>query len=240
MKKLSIVVPCYNEAENLPKLLAAYDAAIIRDDIEVILVNNGSTDETAAVLTTLSRRYERFLHVVTIEKNQGYGFGIYTGLKAASAPFLGWTHGDLQTPPADVIRALAIIEENHNNPLLYVKGTRVGRPLFDRFFSWGMSVFETLYFGVPLHEINAQPNIFHRSFFETFSNPPDDFSFDLYVLCLAHRYNRTMIRFRVPFLKRQHGVSKWNTGIKSKWKFIKRTISFSVNLKMQFRGTHTK
>ena len=51
--KLSIVVPCYNEGENVTKVLAAYDAVIKRTDIEVLLVNNGSTDETPHVLERL-------------------------------------------------------------------------------------------------------------------------------------------------------------------------------------------
>lgn len=101
--KLSIVVPCYNEAENIPKLLAAYAEVITRNDLEIILVNNGSTDETAQVLMQLLPRYESFLKVVTVPVNQGYGFGILEGLRAATGEFIGWTHGDLQTPPRDVI-----------------------------------------------------------------------------------------------------------------------------------------
>ncbi len=238
MKKLSIVVPCYNEGENVVKLLAAYNQAIVRDDIEVVLVNNGSTDETGTILERVAASYSHFLTIVTVSTNQGYGYGILSGLQAATGEFIGWTHGDLQTPPSDVITALHIIEQNENNPSLYVKGTRNGRPIFDRFFSWGMGWFESIYLHAPLREINAQPNVFHRSFLDTFTNPPHDFSFDLYVLYMAHRHHLKLVRFPVAFLKRQHGTSKWNTGIKSKWKFIKRTISFSVKLKKQLETPH--
>lgn len=229
--KLSIVVPCYNESENIPKLLAAYAEVITRNDLEIILVNNGSTDETTQVLTQLLPRYESFLKVVTVPVNQGYGFGILEGLRAATGEFIGWTHGDLQTPPRDVIQALSIIEEKNSRPTLYVKGNRNGRPLFDEFFTVGMSIFESLYLGTKLSDINAQPNIFHKSFFARWDNPPHDFSLDLYVFYLARKQGLEIIRFTVPFLKRQHGSSKWNTGILAKWKFIKRTIKFSVELK---------
>jgi glycosyltransferase involved in cell wall biosynthesis len=229
--KLSIVVPCYNEAANLPHLLAAYAAVIVRDDIEVVLVNNGSTDTTADVLAELAPQYRRFLRIVTVPVNQGYGFGILSGLRATTSEYIGWTHGDLQTPPADVVRGLDLIEASTTPQRLYVKGTRVGRPLFDRFFTFGMSVFETLYLRCWLYDINAQPNIFPRSFFTTWENPPHDFSFDLYVLYTAKKANLHITRFVVPFLARQHGHSSWNTGLKSKWKFIKRTITFSLELK---------
>lgn len=229
--KLSIVIPCYNEAENLSKLLAAYGEVIKRSDVEILLVNNGSTDETSVLLTQLLPAYTSFLKVVTVPLNQGYGHGILVGLKEAAGEFIGWTHGDLQTPPRDVIRALEIIEQNNSRPNLYIKGTRTGRPLFDQFFTLGMSLFETVYLQTRLYDINAQPNIFHRSFFTTWHNPPTDFALDLYALYQAKQQRLQIIRFSVPFLKRQHGTSKWNTGLMSKWKFIKRTILFSRELK---------
>jgi len=232
--KLSIVVPCHNEAENLPMLVEAYAEAITRDDIEVIIVNDASTDTSSEVLSTLSAKHS-FLKIVTNEVSKGYGNAIITGLKEANGEFLGWTHGDLQTPPGDVLTALQIIESKGSPTDLYVKGNRYGRPLFDLFFTWGMSVFETIYMGVALYDVNAQPNVFHRSFVQGWTNPPNDFALDLYALYMAKKKGIKIVRYGVPFLKRQHGTSKWNTGLQSKWKFIKRTISFSIILKKQLR-----
>ena len=107
--KLSIIVPCYNEAENIPLLLDAYANSVLRDDVEVLLVNNGSTDNTAERLERIVSNYP-FLKVVEVKVNQGYGFGILSGLREASGEFIGWTHGDMQTSPRDVLRALKIIE----------------------------------------------------------------------------------------------------------------------------------
>ena len=90
-KKLSIVVPCYNESANIPALLEAYNSVITRDDIEVILVNNGSTDETSVVLENLLAQYTHFLRIVTVLENKGYGFGVLSGLKVSKGEFLGLT-----------------------------------------------------------------------------------------------------------------------------------------------------
>ncbi len=229
--KLSVVIPCYNESDNLAKLLTAYDQVIVRTDIEIILVNNGSTDQTSTQLEQLAASYARFLRVVTVPVNQGYGFGILEGLKIAQGEFIGWTHGDLQTPPGDIISALQILEQHNFSEQFYIKGNRQGRPLFDRFFTGGMSLFETLYFGVKMHDINAQPNIFHKNFYATWQSPPHDFAFDLFVLYSATKANLRVIRFPVQFPERQHGTSKWNTGLLAKWKFIKRTVTFSKSLK---------
>lgn len=161
--KLSIVVPCYDEAENIPLILKRFGEVIKRDDIEVILVDNGSRDSSAQVISRLLPAYS-FARTVHIETNQGYGYGVVEGLKACSGDFIGWTHADMQTDPADLIRALDIIEANDGDETLFVKGNRRGRPLSDQFFTNGMSLFETIYMGARLHDVNAQPNVFSRSF----------------------------------------------------------------------------
>lgn len=225
--KLSIVVPCYNEEENIPLILERFDEVINRDDVEVVLVDNGSTDNSAQVLADLLPKYA-FAGTTCVEVNQGYGYGILQGLKECRGEYIGWTHADMQTDPADVLKALDIIEREKG--LAFVKGNRKGRPLFDVFFTVGMSIFESLYLHQKLYDINAQPNIFPKVFFDSWENPPYDFSLDLYALYMARKKHLRVIRFPVIFPERIHGESKWNTGIKAKWKFIKRTIDFSVRL----------
>jgi len=115
----------------------------------------------------------------------------------------------------------------------YVKGDRKGRPIFDQIFTLGMSFFETIYLRTKLWDINAQPNIFHRNFFEGLSDIPNDFSLDLFFLYIAKKNGYKTIRFKVFFPPRLHGESKWNTGFSSKIKFIKRTFAFSFKLKKE-------
>jgi hypothetical protein len=140
----------------------------------------------------------------------------------------------MQTDPVDVLKALEIIEKQDNPKNSYLKGDRKGRPLFDQFFTMSMSAFETIYLGIKLWDINAQPNIFHKSFFKNIKdNCPKDFSLDLYFLYMAKKKGLDVIRFNVTFPKRIHGESSWNNGLASKWKFIKRTFAFSFQLKKE-------
>lgn len=228
--KLSIVVPCYDEAENIPLILKRFSEVIKRDDIEVILVDNGSRDNSAQVLDNLLPEY-CFARTIRIDINQGYGFGIVEGLKVCTGDFIGWTHADMQTDPADLIKALEIIEKNNNDKNLFIKGNRKGRSIFDQFFTSGMSIFETIYMGVKLYDVNAQPNVFSKDFFEVWKCPPKDFALDLYALYMAQKLGLHMERFDVIFPERIHGQSHWNVDFASKWKFIKRTIAFSRSLK---------
>ena len=179
--KLSIVVPCYNEEKNIHLILEKFDKVIRTDDIEVILVNNGSTDNSEEIFNKLVPKYS-FAKVVTLKDNQGYGFGITSGLREAKGEFIGYTHADMQTDPNDVLKALKIIEDQEDSKNCYVKGNRIGRSFLDLFFTLGMSFLESIYLRKNLWDINAQPNIFHKSFFEIISYPPKDFSLDLFLL----------------------------------------------------------
>ncbi len=229
--KLSIVVPCYNEEKNIPLILEKFSSVIHRDDVCVVLVENGSTDNSAEVIEKLLPSYP-FAKVVVVKENLGYGFGILSGLRACESEFIGWTHADMQTDPADVLKALDIVESSKNPINTYVKGDRKGRPLFDQLFTIGMSIFESMFLRAKLWDINAQPNVFHKSFFDSWNETaPHDFSLDLFVLYQAKKKNVDLCRFPVRFPERLHGSSSWNDGLSAKWKFIKRTVEFSIKLK---------
>jgi glycosyltransferase involved in cell wall biosynthesis len=226
--KFSLVIPCYNEAANLPLLLERCKALAAEPEVEVILVDNGSTDNTPQLLLNLLPNYPG-CRSVRVDNNQGYGFGIVSGLKAAKGEILGWTHADLQTDPQDTLRGLELFEKYGKD--IFVKGSRYGRPLADVIFTVGMSIFETLLLTKPMWDINAQPTMFPHEFFESWSTPPDDFSLDLYAYYQAQTQGLKVYRFPVKFGERAHGVSHWNVNWGAKWKFIHRTIDFSLKLK---------
>jgi glycosyltransferase involved in cell wall biosynthesis len=226
--KFSLVIPCYNEAANLPLLLERCKALGAREGTEVILVDNGSTDDSPAVLARLLPAYPG-CRSLRVEVNQGYGFGILSGLHAARGNILGWTHADMQTDPQD---ALAGLEYFGADPdMVFVKGRRYGRPAMDVLFTVGMSFFETVLLTKPMWDINAQPTLFSRRFFETWTSPPHDFALDLYAYYQARVQGLTVHRFPVRFGPRAHGVSHWNVNWAAKKKFIRRTVDFSIELK---------
>jgi len=65
--------------------------------------------------------------------------------------------------------------------------------------------------------------------------PPNDFSLDLYAYFMAKKSKLTIKRFSVIFSERIHGNSKWNFGILSKYKFILRTLLYSISLKKRMK-----
>ncbi len=222
----SLVIPCFNEARNLPLLVDRCAAIAARSGVEVVFVDNGSTDDSPAIFAELLPMAPG-CRVVRVDVNQGYGFGILAGLRASDSDVLGWTHADLQTDPRDALTALSLL--GTENAL--VKGRRYGRPLGDVMFTIGMSFFESLLLTTRLWDINAQPTVFRREFFESWIDPPPDFSLDLYAYYRARRAGLRVHRFPVRFGERAHGVSNWNVDWRSKRKFIRRTVQYSSGLR---------
>jgi glycosyltransferase involved in cell wall biosynthesis len=238
--KLSVVIPCYNEEKNLPHIMAKL-SVLLRDktheECEVILVDNGSTDNSAQVFVDLLKGIEENIRVVKVDKNQGYGYGILYGLKQATGSFLAWTHADLQTDPADVFKALDIYLLAPKRPVL-VKGYRKNRKLSEAFFSWCMGLISSVFLKARLTEINAQPKLFHRDFYEAIvKDAPYDFSLDLYFLFKAKKQG-LIIDFPVFFLPRLYGEAKGGSGssLKTRIKLIKRTLKYIGELRGRVIG----
>ena len=101
---LSVFFPAYNDAPSLPALLAATFAALEEHvaDYEVIVVNDGSHDDTGEVLERLRQRYSPFLRVVTHQLNRGYGGALRSGFTAAQKEFVFYTDGDGQYDPGEL------------------------------------------------------------------------------------------------------------------------------------------
>ena len=226
--RLSLVIPCYNEEGNLVQLFKRAEALVSREsNSECIFVNNGSTDNSQIILNNLAASNKR-IKVVHVPVNMGYGHGIKKGLEVARGEVVGWTHADLQTDPLDALRALNYL--GPDSSLVFLKGRRTTRPFADRFFTAGMSLFESLLFGMILRDINAQPTLFSRPLLAEIQKGPDDFSLDLFALVVSRHRNYRQIRIPVRFGPRFSGSSKWNTSMTERLRFIKRTVKFSFDL----------
>ena len=236
----SIVIPCYNELNNIPIIVESFRRMISDNtgsndinkyNFELILVDNGSTDGSYSLMKDVTRSIP-YCKIVFLQKNQGYGGGICKGLDQAKGKFIGWTHADMQTDPYDVIKAFKICRSSTYEKI-FVKGRRRGRPLIDRVYSRGMSIFESLIFQNAYDDINAQPTVFSKSLYREQYTYPVDFSLDLYVYWLAQKLKYKIERFDVKFGSRLHGQSSWNHGLKSRFKFITRTLKYSLKLRIK-------
>ena len=235
MYVLSVIFPCYNESSNIVGIISSIKSALQgRNDVEIILVDNGSTDSTPQVLEqALQGEAIKQFKTYRIQKNIGYGHGIMEGVRIASGEVIAWTHADLQTDPADVLEAYKIFVDHPEYPNCILKGRRVGRNPLDALFTAGMSLLSTTLLRVPLSDVNAQPKMFHKSFLKKLLNPPLDFSLDLYLLYQARVHKYQILEHHVNFGKRLYGESKGGGTLKGKLRLIQRTWKYMIKLKRE-------
>jgi len=166
-KDLSIVVPCYNEKDNLEILFSKIISIISKYEyIKFILVDNGSTDGSYEKIKRFTNENKSSTECLKIDKNIGYGWGISKGLEICNTKFLGWTHADLQTDLLDTIKAFELLKTKKYADMNIVKGKRINRNFFDNLFTFGMSMVSSITLGAKLDDINAQPKLFTKKFYE--------------------------------------------------------------------------
>lgn len=125
--ELSVVIPVRNEAPNVAPLVREIAAALDGTlDYEIIYVDDGSEDETAAAVSTLAREGHR-LRLIRHRRSFGQSTAIRTGVKAARAPWIATLDGDGQNDPADIPRLWQMARTAPSEPPLLVAGHRARR-----------------------------------------------------------------------------------------------------------------
>ncbi len=163
---LSVVVPVFNEADNLEPLCAEIHAALepAGIDFEVVIADDGSTDSTPRELERLARRYPR-LHWVTLRRNSGQTAALSAAIDRARGRVLVPMDGDLQNDPADIPRLVERLRAGYD----VVSGWRrerrdplLTRRLPSRVANWMISRLS----GVRLHDFGCTLKAYRRDVLE--------------------------------------------------------------------------
>lgn len=123
--EISVVVPVMNEQGNIAPLVTAIQAAFKNRTIEIIYVNDASTDTTADELSALQKTTPE-LRVLTHSKRSGQSAALRTGILAATAPLIGTLDGDGQNLPEDLVMLEKQVHANRPG-LVMAAGYRVNR-----------------------------------------------------------------------------------------------------------------
>ena len=134
--KLSVIVPCYNEAKSLPHF---YDELLtiftLKDmDFELIFVNDGSTDNTLEILQSFKHKHPEVI-IIDFSRNFGKESGILAGLRETTGERVVLMDADLQDPPQLIPDMLKIMDENACDSVATRRVNRVGEPPIRSFFA---------------------------------------------------------------------------------------------------------
>jgi len=136
MKKVSIVVPSYNEEEAIPYFYEEINkiSKDMKNDFEFIFVNDGSKDKTIDVVKNLSKQDKRVKYI-NFSRNFGKEAAMYAGLELATGDYITIMDADLQDPPALLPEMVRLIEEENYDCVGTRRVTRKGEPPIRSFFA---------------------------------------------------------------------------------------------------------
>lgn len=227
---ISIILPCFNENKNLEKIINSI--IFIKEkystiNLNFILVENGSTDNSKITLEYFYQKYQNKFSVLFLEKNLGYGGGIMSGVLNSKTEIICWTHADLQFDLNDIVELVITNYENLINNNVIIKGKRKGRIFIDKFFTNMMSYTASLfYLKKYVSDINAQPKIFHKKLVSKLIDYPNDFLLDLFLIRRALDNNYQIEENEIIMNKRLYGEAKGGGSFLGKIKLSLRTLKF--------------
>ena len=165
MTLFSIVIPGYNEAENL-KILLPQVSEVFRDvKHEIIIINNASTDNTEEVVTSINKIYPKIREIK--EPTLGYGRAILKGLKETKGGVIGIIRADNQEKPEDFLKMYMLYKNGNFDFYKSKRKTRQDDGLIRIIISKGYNFLFKMLFGSKFSDINATPEIFSRECYLT-------------------------------------------------------------------------
>ena len=178
MEKLSIIIPVFNEQDCLEKTIQQMDELLKSSDLEleVIFVNDASTDKSSEILQGLAGRSYKVLHH---EFNRGYGASLKTGIMCAKGDTIIITDADGTYPNERIPELVAMFEKGNFD---MVVGARVGKnvkiPLIRRPAKWFISKLANYLTDTKIPDINSGLRVMKKDVVKKYLNIlPDGFSF---------------------------------------------------------------
>jgi len=218
----SLIIPCFNEEKNILVLINKYKNFLKDYKNELILVNNGSTDNTEKVLKKLTK--VKNVKTCRVKKNIGFGYGLKKGFLISKGKFIIYSHADLEVDPNDILKSLKIFKKYNIHKKIFIKGNRINKiknhwTYIDIFFSYALTVLTSILFRKKIYDIHGMPVLFSKKLLKNKNYFPNDFSIDLALYIYAQRDNYKIIRFPVNFNKKKRKYGKGSSdSIKKKIK----------------------
>lgn len=200
--RVSLLIPAYNEEENLPELLQEIHRFLQETglDWEVVLVDDGSTDRTYEVAQELAKRYP-FLKVVRHRRNLGVTDALITAARHATGEVFVFFPADLQHLPEHAYRLIQKMEEGGYDLVTGWKQGKYEKKFVSSVYNW----LSRLLFRVPVHDLNSIKAMRREMFFDL----PLRRDWHRYIVPLAHDRGYRIAEVKVPLLPRRHGESKF-------------------------------
>lgn len=220
LRSLSIIIPAYNEEQRLPASLdtvRAYLATKSFDFVEVLVINDGSSDGTAAIVRDFAAR-DRRIRLIENPGNRGKGYSVRHGMTEASGEWVLFTDADLSAPIEELDQLASAIAESGAdgaigsralNRKLVGRHQSLARELSGRTFNLVMR-FAT---GLPYRDTQCGFKVLSRAAARTVAQrqQSEGFGFDVEILYIAKKHGFRVLEVPVRWFNAEGSkVSLWN------------------------------
>lgn len=224
-KGISVILPAFNEEKNIGQMAVDCLKYLrkLKDDYEIIIVNDGSLDNTGKIVEKIASQNDK-VRLVNHQKNQGYGQALKDGFRAAKFDYVFFTDADRQFKlnALDVMLPIA-----KTGVVDLVIGYRLKRkdPPLRKFLSWGYNTFASFLFDLNVKDIDCAFKLFRKDIFRKIKIESKSFFFNTEILAKARFFNFNIIEVGVPHFPRIAGKST------VKFKHIPLTIKELMRIK---------
>ena len=220
MSKL-IIIPTYNEKENIEKIILKVFSLDI--DFDILIVDDGSPDGTADIVKKIQKTYSKNLHIVERTGKLGLGTAYIYGFKWAlknNYDYIFEMDADFSHDPDDLIRLYKACHEEKGDVAIgsrYIKGVNiVNWPMSRLLMSFFASKYVKIITGMPIQDSTAGFKCYKRSVLEKINLEKIQFvgyAFQIEMKFTAWKYGFNVVEVPVIFTDRQEGASKMSGGI---------------------------
>lgn len=222
--KLSLILTAYNEeavaSSTVNETLQALRS--LGDEFELVLVDNGSRDQTGTIMEELSRQNKN-IRVEHVKNNRGYGYGVVKGIRSSRGGIVAYAPIDGQMDPKVLLPMLNTLLSQRADFVIASRSSRQDswlRRINSKLFNWIMRAA----FKIPIKDINGEPKMMSRSVFEK-TRPISDGSFlDAELVLRVKELGAKWHEYPMTSPKRQGGNSKVNLILSLK--FLKNIILY--------------
>lgn len=208
LSSVSAFFPCYNDANTIPGLVRAVEAALkqITDDYEIIVVNDASRDNSAEVLEALMPQVPS-LRVVQHETNRGYGGALRSGFESATKDYVFYTDGDGQYDPSELV-----LLASHMQPGVdVVNGYKISRqdPWYRQVIGSAYQHTAHALFSLPIRDVDCDFRLLRKSVFDVMTLESPDGAICIELVRKLKDSGFRMVEVPVHHFPRMYGTSQF-------------------------------
>ena len=250
-KTLSIIIPVFNEINFLQKLFDELKSYFNKEDIEIIVVDDGSYDGSSDILKELQKQknYKFSFKIIKLDINSGKGKAIQTGIKNALGEYVLLQDADLELDTKDAKEMFDMIINNKDIKCIFGSRYLSGKLKKNNYFFNNLigklnSLIFNIFFSQSLSDVHCGLKILHRSVIDKINLSINDFGIEIDLASQIVRNNFFIYEFGVSYFFRSKAQGKkitWIDGLKSFYYLLKVRFfdnSTSTNLSILYSSVY--